>query len=166
MDAGELPGTIEELAIKTARSTLLFRRWLGCWIDFVVVASFLLIPDYFLGNELYQKTIAIWLLLVVLYFPLFEGLTGRTVGKAIVGTRVVDASGRPPGIWRACVRTLTRILEVNPLIAGGIPAGLFVAFSKTKQRLGDAMAGTYVVLMEDVTRRKYWRVPTNRLSDN
>ena len=129
---------------------LLVRRWVGAWVDLIVLGSFLLIPDVVLGNERYQQTVVLWLALLVLYFPLSEGLAGRTLGKVITGTKVVTAGGENPGVLRAAVRTLTRVLEVNPFLLGGLPAGIAVLSSQHHQRLGDMAARTYVVLVRDL----------------
>jgi uncharacterized RDD family membrane protein YckC len=133
-------------------SSIIVRRWLGAWIDFALLIGILLLADSVLGNELYQKTLPIWITLLVVYFPLTEGLTGRSLGKVISQTKVVDASGRNPGVGKAAIRTLTRLIEVNPLLAGGIPAGLIANFSKTHQRLGDMLSGTFVLKNADLPR--------------
>jgi uncharacterized RDD family membrane protein YckC len=133
-------------------ASIIVRRWLGAWIDLAVVCIIVVCADSVLGNDLYRKTRAIWLLLAVCYFPVTEGLAGRSLGKVISGTKVVDQFGRAPGIGKAVIRTLTRILEVNPLLAGGIPAGLIVNFSKTRQRWGDLLAGTFVIKNKDLPR--------------
>jgi uncharacterized RDD family membrane protein YckC len=82
-------------------------------------------------------------LLVVLYYVLLEGYLGQTLGKRLVGIRVVsEATGRIPGVSAAAVRTLLRIVD-----------GLFsyaVAFvvalgSDKRQRLGDMVAHTLVI---------------------
>jgi uncharacterized RDD family membrane protein YckC len=130
---------------------ILFRRWLGAWIDFIV--AFLLIglaavPFVSIEELSDRQAVVVFLAafgLVMAYYTLTEGLTGRTLGKLITGTIVVNAEGRPPGIWRALVRTFMRLLEVNPFLLGGIPAGIVIALTKDKQRLGDLAAGTYVV---------------------
>lgn len=129
---------------------ILPRRWIGAWIDFVVLALFLLVPDAVLGNDLYQRTLPVWLLLLVLYFPVSEGLTGRSLGKVVTGTRVVTAEGDLPGLRRAAIRTLTRLVEVNPFLLGGVPAGIAVLSSRHRQRLGDMAAGTFVVRAADL----------------
>ncbi|WP_417358545.1 MULTISPECIES: RDD family protein [Gammaproteobacteria] len=126
------------------KNHVLGRRWVATFIDFAVLASFLLAPDYFLGNTVYQKTMFIWLALLVLYFPILEAFTGYSVGKFICRVKVIDRNGNNPGILKSVIRTLLRIIEVNPFLAGGIPAGLIVFFSKKGQRLGDMAAGTYV----------------------
>lgn len=79
------------------------------------------------------------------YFFLCEALWSRTPGKYLQGLAVVDRSGGRCGWRRALVRTLPRIVEANPLLFGGLPAGLAVIVSKRNQRLGDLAAGTLVV---------------------
>jgi uncharacterized RDD family membrane protein YckC len=79
------------------------------------------------------------------YFFLFEALWSRTPGKYLQGLVVVGADGGPCG-WRAVlIRTLLRVLEANPLLLGGLPAGAAILASKRNQRLGDLAAGTLVV---------------------
>lgn len=129
--------------------SIVVRRWLGAWIDFIILLSFLLIPDYVLGNETYRATLAIWLSLLAAYFPVTEMLFGKTVGKLVTRTRVVNAAGRRPSLLQAVVRTLFRLIEVNPVLVGGLPAGIAVLASRSKQRLGDMAAGTYVLLDRD-----------------
>lgn len=48
--------------------------------------------------------------------------------------------------WKASlIRGGLRILEVNPLLLGGLPAGIAILSSERKQRIGDMIAGTVVV---------------------
>ncbi len=131
---------------------IIVRRWIGCWIDFVVMIGVLVAADGILGNDLYQKTLIVWLGIAVLYIPVLEATTGRTLGKLVSGTVVVDHGGSVPSIGKVVVRTLLRLFEVNPFLAGGIPAGLIANFSKTHQRLGDMAADTYVILRRDTSR--------------
>ena len=88
----------------------------------------------------------------IAYFPVSEGLWGRTVGKLVTGLVVVDSKGNRPGLLRATGRTVTRMIEVNPFLLGGLPAGLIVFASKRRQRLGDMLAGTYVIPKADLAR--------------
>jgi uncharacterized RDD family membrane protein YckC len=80
---------------------------------------------------------------VIGYYLLLEGLLGQTLGKLVVGIKVVaEATGQAPGITAAAIRTLLRLVD-----------GLFcytVAFvtvlaSAKRQRLGDMAARTLVV---------------------
>lgn len=132
-------------------SGIIVRRWAATWIDFLVIALFLLALDALLGNALYQRLLPLFLFLIALYYPVLEGLEGGTVGKFILGIRVVDYQGQYPGIVKALVRTLFRLVEVNPYLCGGLPAGVVVMLSRRKQRLGDMVARTLVVYQDDLT---------------
>ena len=63
---------------------------------------------------------------------------------------MVDNTGRMPGMLKAGLRTITRLVEVNPFLFGGIPDGIAVTMSKRRQRLGDMHAQTYVVQVKDL----------------
>ena len=144
------PFAIESVIARSGIWSYLLLRWLGAWIDFILVFLFLALPDAALGNTLYQETIWLWLVAPIIYFPVTEGIWGRSLGKLITGTVVVDNAGRAPGILKAALRTVTRLVEVNPLLLGGLPAGIAVAMSRRRQRLGDMLAGTYVVRRKDL----------------
>lgn len=79
------------------------------------------------------------------YFFLMEALFARTVGKYFQGLIVRKLDGTKGDWTSALVRTLFRILEVNPALFGGLPAGLVIMSSERKQRLGDIFADTVVV---------------------
>lgn len=86
------------------------------------------------------------------YFWLCEALWSRTLGKWVCGLQVRRLNGEPCG-WRAAsIRTLLRIVETNPILFGGLPAGLMVLFTKRRQRLGDWLAGTVVVSSKTVAQ--------------
>lgn len=136
----------------TYDASILVNRWLGAWIDFIVLVLFLVVPQALLGTPLYQKLLWLWLALIAAYFPVMEALLGKTVGKFVTRTRVVNAQGGRPSWVQAIVRTLLRLVEVNPLLIGGLPAGIAVLVSGHKQRLGDMVAGTFVLRERDVGR--------------
>jgi len=121
------------------------RRWAALWIDMILISIFLISLNYLLGQELYQKLIAIWLIVIALYYPILEGLYGASLGKFLFGIRVIDMDGNVPGIKKSILRTIPRIIETNPIFAGGVPAAISYACSKKNQRLGDMLAGTIVV---------------------
>lgn len=151
-DVPQRPVQTVESLLEKPRHRVLGRRFAATLIDYVVCASFLLLPDALLGNDLYQQTIFVWLLLLALYFPLMEGFTGYSVGKFIFRVRVVDKNGKVPGLKKATIRTLFRLFEVNPLLFGGIPAGLSANYSKYEQRFGDKSAETYVLACGDLRK--------------
>ncbi len=84
-------------------------------------------------------TMAIWLA----YYVVLEGLVGGTIGKLVVGIRVANANGQAPGLMPALIRNVLRIVDFLPMFY--ILGILTIAFSREKQRVGDRVAGTYVV---------------------
>lgn len=144
-DEPPVPDTLEQLIREYDRMTIIGQRWIACWIDFFAMLVFLLLLDYSLGNELYRRLLPVWLLALALYFPVCEGIWGYTLGKLIGRVRVIDETGAPPGFAKALVRTLTRLIEVNPVLVGGVPAGIVVALSRRRRRFGDMLAKTDVV---------------------
>jgi len=77
------------------------------------------------------------------YFWLFEARGGTTLGKRLLGLRVVDTSGRRIGYSKAFVRTALRVVDFLPFacVAGAVT----IAVTRRHQRLGDLAAGTVVV---------------------
>lgn len=133
--------------VRSYDTSIIVRRWVGCWVDFIALFALFLVPDA-ISKQFYQNTMGVWIGLAVAYFPLTETLWGQSLGKLLTGTVVVDEDGGKPGFIKSLIRTLLRLVEVNPFVAGGVPAGLVASISKTKQRLGDMAAGTYVIRRE------------------
>jgi uncharacterized RDD family membrane protein YckC len=104
-----------------------------------VVLSWLLPHDVVRSARIVSFVLA-WLAV----FVVAQGLTGATPGKVLVGVRVVDEHGRPPGMARALVRSLAWIVDGFPYL---VPFVGFVtaAADGDGRRVGDRWAGTYVV---------------------
>lgn len=146
---------VQELAERDGAGGLVFKRWIGCWLDLLVLLAIVFAPTLILRSYDTDQGAAIMgasMIVGVLYFPVCESIWGRTIGKLVTGLKVVDAQGRTPNVGRVIVRTLFRLLEVNPALLGGIPAGICVIATKRKQRLGDLVAGTYVLDAGEVAR--------------
>lgn len=86
------------------------------------------------------------------YYLFFEGAFHRTPGKLVAGLVVVGLDGRGCTWRQTLIRTGFRILEVNPVLLGGIPAALCIVASMNRQRLGDKVARTMVVRAVYVNR--------------
>lgn len=80
---------------------------------------------------------------IFLYFSLLEGLAGGTVGKRVLGLRVVRPDGDRPGFGRGLVRNLCRLVDALPAL--NILGVVLIATSREKARFGDRVAGTRVV---------------------
>jgi len=78
------------------------------------------------------------------YFSVSEWLWGATLGKYIMGLRVIVYPGQKMTFWAAVVRNLAGFYERLPLPALFVPLPMFI-FTPRRQRLGDLLAHTYVV---------------------
>jgi uncharacterized RDD family membrane protein YckC len=83
------------------------------------------------------------LLAALAYYVVLEGVFGWTIGKLVCGIRVVNGLGKAPGIGASLVRNLLRILDALP--AFYLIGIISVLASDKKQRVGDRLAGTFVV---------------------
>lgn len=99
------------------------------------------------GSELQLTTAAVVMAVLLnstilfLYGWLFESACGATLGKALVGIRVVGSDGR--GIFKSCaVRNALRLVDgIGFYLLGALVAGC----SGIRQRIGDLFAQTAVV---------------------
>jgi uncharacterized RDD family membrane protein YckC len=89
---------------------------------------------------------------------------GQTWGKRLMGLRTVSLTGHAPGVAAALVRNLARVIDDAP------PMWVVPTLTASRQRLGDLLAGTCVVI-ERVRRDRVapikwpaesWRALENR----
>ncbi len=78
----------------------------------------------------------------LLHTTLLELLTGKTVGKMICRLRVVSVDGKRAGKLAIVIRNLIRIIDVLT----GAPVAMLILFLPLRQRLGDVLAGTTVIV--------------------
>ena len=94
----------------------------------------------------------IWLFVPLNAF-LIQGLTGATVGKQILGLRVVRADGKLASFGWVALRSFLLMIAfvLNCLCFVGFIAEFITACAtKRHQRVGDMAAGTFVVLKSSV----------------
>jgi uncharacterized RDD family membrane protein YckC len=77
----------------------------------------------------------------LIYAGYFTGTTGQTLGKMLLGLRVVDAGGRPPGYLRASLRALFGSAGIVLVFAGVAP----VFFDPARRGLHDRLLKTRVI---------------------
>ncbi|WP_432775297.1 RDD family protein [Brevibacillus gelatini] len=139
---------------QTYGASIFFQRWAAHVIDYILLFSFLFGMFAFIGRADKASSTLFFLLALTFgilgYYILLEGLTGYTIGKFALRIKAVNEHGRPPGIGKSILRSLLRIVETNPLLLGGLPAGISVLATKKKQRLGDLAANTFVVKVKDL----------------
>lgn len=81
-----------------------------------------------LGYTMLEST-----LISTAYFVVFEGMSGRTPGKLVTGTRVVAADGSPPSWGQIVGRTLARFIPFEALsFLGAPPVGWHDSLSGTR----------------------------------
>ncbi len=85
---------------------------------------------------------ALWMLVVPILVETLSG--GRSLGKFIMGTRVVREDGGPVSLRHCVVRGLIGVAEL--WFTFGAAALVVAMFSRRGKRVGDYLAGTYVVL--------------------
>ena len=87
----------------------------------------------------------IFTVLVMVGYPLiFETATrGRSVGKIVMGLRVVSDDGGPERFRQALFRALASVIEIWMFL--GSPAVISSILSPKAKRIGDIFAGTIVV---------------------
>ena len=99
-------------------------------------------------------------LVALLYHFVSELLTGTTLGKRILGLRVVGADARPVGAGAIAIRTAFRVVDGLPAVY--LLGVIVAAATPNQQRVGDIVAKTRVVADADAidqSPRPGWHLP-------
>jgi uncharacterized RDD family membrane protein YckC len=95
------------------------------------------------GFQMEGPPVFIGFLLWFIYYVGMEATSGATLGKMLVGIKVVRVDGSSPIGWGpSVVRNVLRIVDGLFVYLVGV---IFMMTSASKQRLGDRAAGTVVV---------------------
>ena len=87
--------------------------------------------------------VSLSLVVYFLYYTLLEGYLGQTVGKMLLGIKVIrEDTGEVPGVGAAAIRTVLRLIDG---LFGYLVGFIAVLASAKRQRLGDMAAHTLVV---------------------
>ena len=142
------------------------RRMFAYLIDSLVMYLYWILIAALMKNasdDFESKKIWLWVLEglpVLIYYPALEILTnGQTVGKRIMGIRVINAEGGQASISQYILRWVFRLADFPVWIfaeiySGGLPwYSSVLAFSgiacfilsNRSQRIGDIVAGTIVI---------------------
>lgn len=131
-------------------------RFFNCIIDFVFISVFIFVFSFFvviIGNVFQLNAYGAWveimislgvvgtyLSFAIVYYLFFEGLFGRTIGKIVTGSIVVDENGLKPSFKIIFIRTLCRL----------IPFEALSFLSKSARFWHDSFSKTYVVEKKDL----------------
>lgn len=126
-------------------------RALAFFIDIVIVLMLAFVAFgigiYFLQGteaELGSASFTIYLLLFILassYFVILNGYSGKTIGKMLMGIRIISDDGNTIGFWQSFVRWIGYYISAIFLFVGF----LWSIFDRNSQSWHDKIAGTFVV---------------------
>jgi len=151
-DLPDTPGMVEiqNLEQLPAVKAGFFRRFAAFVIDwlFLSVLADILRFAYSFGNDARSGTMQIDIVMVfssalfLLYFTLFTGDGGQTLGKMLTGVRVQRLDGSDVGYGRALLRSLGYTVSAFFMTFLGF---LWALWDKEKQAWHDKIAGTIVI---------------------
>ena len=98
-------------------------RTIAASIDEIVAILLAFSAAAILPEDLRLLQVFVMMLVWLAYFLLAEGTFSMTLGKLLVGQIVLQVDGTRITWRQAIVRTLFRLLEVNPILLGAVPAG-------------------------------------------
>jgi uncharacterized RDD family membrane protein YckC len=120
-------------------------RFFAMMIDNLAAAASAMAAASSLPEAVGSGRVAVVVLVYLAYYFVQESLWATTLGKLLLGLTIVKLDGAPYTWREAALRTMARLIEVNPIFLGALPGGLAVAFSRHHQRFGDMLAGCIVV---------------------
>ncbi len=132
---------------------MVVRRGIALLLDFLLLSIFFFPTTYLysgkwvMGPEEHLWGITdpiclVFLFIIFTYFILMEAYVGWTVGKRILGMRVVDMADNKIGILKSLTRNLLRVVDSLPTL--NILGIILIVHSPRGQRFGDRIAKTYV----------------------
>ncbi len=87
----------------------------------------------------------ITVIVIALYFIIFEAIKGATIGKLAAGIKVTKVDGTKLGIGGVVVRNISRIVDGFPYIVPYLLGMIVMSTNNKRQRLGDKFAQSIVV---------------------
>jgi uncharacterized RDD family membrane protein YckC len=135
------------------------RRLLATLTDGVLLAAFTFIAAFAIGFvgvfiqmfnpyeplPIPQLIVAVGIVISVIYYVRAWSTSGQTVGKTLLGVKVVTKDGSYPSGGKAFLRYIGYLVSGIVLSIGF----LWVAFDRKRQGWHDKIAGTYVIYVED-----------------
>ncbi len=153
-------------------------RAVAAFLDVIFLLIYMAIASYIISRNLFDVNMNVvqdrWSLLSIfllrlpwlLYSPVIEYLTnGRSLGKLIMGIRVVKSNGETAGLREYFTRWIFRIVDI--WVGGfGFLALLVSGTTEKRQRIGDIMADTVVIKVKDTQIYQLRDVLAIKSSDN
>ena len=80
----------------------------------IVILSVFIFPN-FTNNYVVELELLV-ILIFLLYYIFLEGFYGRTLGKMLTKTKVVDLYANKPSFWKIILRTIFRFFPLWPIV--------------------------------------------------
>ena len=153
LDSNLLIDTPENLVLE-AEIAGFGSRFIAALIDYIIIYIALIglwllfLRSFTFGQEDNVWGIALFFVIqftvFFFYHLIFEfSMSGQTLGKRLIGVRVVQSSGMPLTVTSLLIRNFVRLIDFMPIFYG---IGLLMFFvTKKTQRLGDLAARTIVI---------------------
>jgi len=126
-----------------------FTRMIAAIVDLSVIVASGMILEQALGRLVNQDAVRAVVTVAYFAFGMLYGMAcewfwrGQTVGKRLLGLRVVDARGLRLNPSQVVIRNVIRLFDMLP--AFYLTGGIACVWNRKRQRLGDLVAGTAVV---------------------
>ena len=159
-EPAQRPAEAASSSITEIRWSGFFRRALAFLVDVAMIVLLVSIMGslsyigYKVGLSAYGRSINLqnstplfvfltfaWVGLATVYFVVFHGMEGKTIGKWLLGLRVVGAERRGITYRQAFLRSLGTVVSVAPLGLGF----LWIIWSREKRGWHDFLARTWVI---------------------
>jgi len=145
-------------------------RLLALWVDLAVVMvagamlqKLTLLISAFSRDAAEGLTTILYFVVSLLYSILAEWLwQGQTVGKRIMGIRVMDRDGLPIHVSQIVVRNLLRPVDMLP--AFYLLGGVVALATQHGQRIGDLAANTVVVRSKELEAPDWQKLLTGKFN--
>lgn len=126
-------------------------RIIACLLDWLIIVAYVIITFAVMSFGSLASFIRenVWLVIVLLLPIVFYDLlsemwlNGQSVGKKVMGIKVISLTGEPPAFSQYLIRWLFRLVDFSSFL--GLVALATVAATEKHQRLGDIVAGTVLV---------------------
>jgi uncharacterized RDD family membrane protein YckC len=129
-------------------------RFIAAFLDYTIFMIFFYSIGYNFGDRYYvengfgftlNNTLALIVFIFwIIIFPVIEGLTGQTIGKMVFKIKVTRYDYTNVRLGHSLIRHLFDFIDFFPFF--GITGLLFASNTKLKQRVGDLVAKTIVIL--------------------
>src|SRR3954453_2577016 len=126
-------------------------RMVATIIDLVILTGYFILIQLFgtFSNGLFNSDIG-WITFLIIMMPVTfysllseTYLNGQTVGKRVMGIKVISLSGNQAAFSQYLIRWLFRLVDL--WMSSFVLATIMVAATEKHQRLGDIVAGTTLV---------------------